>query len=254
MRGVLLAGGKGSRLLPATKVINKHMVPILNRPMITYPLETLRVLGCADILVVSGGNHVGGIAEFLGDGSDFGVRLTYKVQKEAGGIAQALGLAKNFAAGEDVLVALGDNVFDNARLAARTTLPFDPQQACIFIAQVPDPSRFGVVAFEGERIVAIEEKPRAPKSSFAVTGLYHYPSEMFDVIPTLAPSARGEMEITDVNNHFLRAGALSYVTVDGFWSDAGTPESLYEVTRWAHGESAKNPLPNMSAPDSQPSA
>lgn len=233
MKGVILAGGKGTRLLPATRVMNKHMLPIINEPMIVYPLRTLISLGCTDILIVSGGNHIGQIAEYLGDGSEFAVNLTYKVQKAADGIAGALLMSHDFFNGEDVTAILGDNIFEKIEMDA----PFDPKVADIFIKEVHDPERFGVYAPGG-----IEEKPRKPKSPFAVTGLYHYPPSVFHVIRGLRYSARGELEITDVNNYYIQnntGGAKTDMTcrvheVKGFWSDAGTPESLVESIAWAH--------------------
>jgi glucose-1-phosphate thymidylyltransferase len=230
MKGVILAGGKGTRLMPATRVTNKHMLAVLNEPMIMYPLQTLKSFGITDILVVSGGNHIGHIAEFLGDGSEFGVSLTYRVQKEAGGIAEALGLARDFARYDPIMVILGDNVFaefGGSTLQSVFTLPKD--KACIFVKEVSDPRRFGVYSIEG-----IKEKPEHPDTNMAVTGLYVYPPEVFDVIKTLTPSGRGELEITDVNNHFLHAGKLVVCKVLDFWSDAGTPDSMVEVINWAH--------------------
>ncbi len=221
MKGIILAGGKGTRLLPATKVINKHMIPILNKPMILYPLETLKQLGCDDILIVSGGNHIGQFADFLGDGSEYGVNLTYKVQKEAGGIAQALGLAEDFVNGENFTVILGDNIFGDAPKRP-------PEGFCgITLKEVSDPQRFGVY-HEG----LIEEKPKEPKTNMAVTGLYFYTPAIFDFIHSLKPSARGELEITSVNNFCLKNLDTATMEYDGFWSDAGTPESLARVCAW----------------------
>lgn len=243
MRGIILAGGRGTRLLPATKVTNKHLIPVLNTPMIEYPLSTLLNFGCDKILVVTGGDHIGDIANYFGDGSLYEtiegkkVQFTYKVQPEAGGIAQALMLAEDFCRGEDMLVVLGDNVFDNQQFYGKGSL--HQRTATIFTKQVEDPTRFGVVEFkadEGANIRKIVEKPQNPPSKFAVTGLYHYPSDVFDFIKTLQPSARGEMEITDVNNWYADKGELEMRVLDGFWSDAGTPESLYEVTQWAHNK------------------
>lgn len=227
MKGIILAGGKGTRLQPATLVMNKHMVPILNRPMILYPLETLAKV-CSDILIVSGGNHIGAFAEFLGDGSRFGVNLTYKVQTEAGGIAQALGLAQSFVGADNMAVILGDNVFEDL-----TDETVESAKATIFVKEVSDPYRFGVAEFDaGMKVIGIEEKPEFPKSNFAVTGLYVYPNSVFDIIKTLRPSGRGELEITDVNNAYLERGELNCHILNGFWSDAGTPESLYNVNKW----------------------
>ncbi len=237
MKGVILAGGQGTRLRPITRVTNKHMVPILNRPMILYPLETLKnYLGVTDILIVSGGEHVGDIAEFLGDGSEFGVTLTYRVQKEAGGIAQALKLAENFSRGEPVAVILGDNIFDNEALGAFT---YTPWMAKFYIKAVEDPQRFGVIA-KINNTYRIFEKPKERISDKAVTGLYIYPPEVFDILPTLLPSERGELEISDVNNYFLAADRFELSEVKGFWSDAGTPESLYRAIVWAQENSSKS--------------
>lgn len=232
MKGLILAGGKGTRLLPVTRVINKHMVPILNIPMIMYPLETLKSFGIKDIMIVSGGEHIGSIADFLGDGSEFDVSLTYRVQKEAGGIAQALGLAKDFVCDQKVAVILGDNIFDNNGL----TIPEDSEFA-LFVKKVNDAFRFGVI---NDAENAIIEKPKGATDGWAVTGLYVYPSEVFDIIPTLKPSARGELEITDVNNYFLsKIEKRTIKRLETFWSDAGTPESLKEVINWAYDKSIK---------------
>lgn len=225
MRGIILAGGKGTRLQPATFAMNKHMVPILNKPMVLYPIETLKSLGITDILLISGGGHIGMFAEFLGDGAEYGVKLTYKVQKEAGGIAQALGLAKDFAQGQQVAVILGDNIFDNRGL----TPNFVPDLAYIFLKHVDDARRFGV--YMDNKIV---EKPNITTPGLAVTGLYIYPPSVFDIIPTLVPSARGELEVTDINNAFILTDKCHIREIQGFWSDAGTPTSLAAVTKWVH--------------------
>jgi glucose-1-phosphate thymidylyltransferase len=224
MKGILLCGGMGTRLRPATFAMNKHMVPILNKPMVLYPLETLKSLGITDILLVSGGNHIGSFAEFLGDGSEYGVTLTYRVQKEAGGIAQALGLAKDFAQGEQIAVILGDNVFENDFVPF-----FEKDVACLYLKYVHDAHRFGV--FMDGKIV---EKPATVAGGMAVTGLYIYPANVFDILPTLKPSGRGELEITDVNNAFISTDKCALREIKGFWSDAGTPESLATVTKWAY--------------------
>lgn len=222
MKGIILAGGQGTRLRPATYAMNKHMVPILNKPMILYPLETLKSLGITDILIVSGGNHIGAFADFLGDGSEYGVSLTYRVQKEAGGIAQALLLAEGFIDGPFVVI-LGDNVFENEGLKLG-------KDATLFVKSVDDPTRFGVYDPETH---LIEEKPVFPPTNLAVTGLYHYPPEVLLYAKTLEPSERGELEITDVNNWCLSYFDVDVVPVPGFWSDAGTPESLARTTAWA---------------------
>ena len=235
MKGLILAGGKGTRLQPATFTMNKHMVPILNKPMILYPLETLKHAGITDIMVVTGGDHIGAIAEVLGDGAQFGVQLTYRVQKEAGGIAQALGLAKEFVGADSITVILGDNIFDNAKLPYALPPGVGTKRAMLFLAETKDPSRFAVPIFDGERVVATEEKPKEPKSNYAVAGLYIYPPSVFDVVATLKPSARGELEITDVNNWYISRGLCAHYLFKGFWSDAGTRDSLKEVIDWAYG-------------------
>lgn len=213
MRGVILAGGNGTRLRPLTLITNKHLLPVYNKPMILYPLETLKSLGIKEILIVSGGEYIGKFTEFLGDGTDFGVSLTYRVQKGAGGIAQALSLAEDFV-GEHFAVILGDNIFDT---------PVKPPQSCgMVIKEVSDPQRFGVY-YEGKII----EKPKEPQSNKIVTGLYFYTKEIFSFIKNLKPSARGELEITDVNNWCLQNLPTEIIEYDGYWSDAGTFESLF---------------------------
>jgi glucose-1-phosphate thymidylyltransferase len=223
MKGVILAGGTGSRLYPLTKVTNKHLLPVYDRPMIFYPIQTLVDAGIKEIMIVSGRGHAGHFLELLGSGADLGVKFTYEIQEEAGGIAQALGLAESFADDEDVAVILGDNIFqDNIK----TDVSNFKGGAKIFLKKVPDAHRFGVAELNGDKVIGIEEKPREPKSSFAVTGLYIYSNNVFKIIKTLKPSARGELEITDVNNYFVNNGTMEYRILNGFWSDAGTFESL----------------------------
>ncbi len=223
MKGIILAGGTGSRLYPLTKITNKHLLPVYDKPMIYYPLQTLIDAGLEEIMIVSGKGHAGHFLELLGSGAEFGVHLTYEIQEEAGGIAQALGLAEDFADDDDVAVILGDNIFqDNVREAVQ---PFE-SGAHVFLKKVPDANRFGVAEIAGDHIVSIEEKPANPKSNYAVTGLYLYDNDVFEIISTLKPSGRGELEITDVNNEYIRQGAMSYSVLEGFWSDAGTFESL----------------------------
>lgn len=244
MKGLILAGGKGTRLLPVTRVINKHMVPILNTPMIMYPLETLKSFGIKDIMIVSSGEHIGSIADFLGDGSEFGVSLTYRVQMEAGGIAQALSLAKDFVGDKSVAVILGDNIFNNKTLVRRFP---KKGNAMLFFSEQKNPSRFGVPIFKGtvtpdpfsSNLIGIEEKPIKPKSSYAVTGLYIYPPSVF-TLPKFKPSKRGELEITDINNWYVKHKKCEYQCLSGFWSDAGTPESLKEVIDYIYDKSFKN--------------
>ena len=229
MKGVILCGGKGTRLSPLTDITNKHLLPIYNKPMILFPLETLKSLGVKDILIVTGGEYIGRFAEYLGDGSKFGVNLTYKVQKEANGIAGALGLAESFVGGDKVAVILGDNIFDNIIFFGS----LEDNNACLYIKEVEDPERFGVVNLKEDRtIIEIEEKPKEPKSNLAVTGLYVYPPDVFDIIKTLKPSERGELEITDVNNYYIKEGRCKSATITGFWSDAGTFDSLLKSSNW----------------------
>ena len=223
MKGIILAGGTGSRLYPLTKVTNKHLLPVYDKPMIYYPLQTLIDAGITEIMIVSGKGHAGDFLELLGSGSEFGIRITYEIQDEAGGIAQALGLAERWARKEDVAVILGDNIFqDNIR---KDVEAFEGG-AKIFLKEVPDPHRFGVAEVDGDQVIGIEEKPKEPKSNNAVTGLYLYDGRVFDSIKTLAPSGRGELEITDVNNSYIQRGAMQFAVLEGFWSDAGTFDSL----------------------------
>ena len=223
MKGVILAGGTGSRLYPLTKVTNKHLLPVYDKPMIYYPMETLINAGIKDIMIVSGRGHAGHFLELLGSGVDYGVHFTYEIQDKAGGIAQALSLAEDFVDGDSVTVILGDNIFqDNIE---KDVANFNGG-AKIFLKEVPDAHRFGVAELKGEKVIGIEEKPKEPKSNFAVTGLYIYDSDVFDAIKTLKPSGRGELEITDVNNYYINKGMMEYGVLEGFWSDAGTFESL----------------------------
>ena len=234
MRGVLLAGGTGSRLLPLTRVTNKHLLPVGAVPMIFHPLRALAAAGMREVLVVTGVEHMGDVVGTLGSGAEFGLELTWKVQDEAGGIAQALGLAEQFAAGGDVLVVLGDNVF-SAPLAPEVEAFRSHRGARILLSEVDHPERFGCPRFAGERIAHIEEKPARPASRYAVTGIYLYEADVFDVIRTLSPSARGELEITDVNNHYLRQGRLDWGVLQGWWTDAGTHASLTRANELARG-------------------
>lgn len=223
MKGVVLAGGTGSRLYPLTKVTNKHLLPVGNKPMIYHPIEKLIEVGIEEILIVTGTDHMGDVVNLLGSGKDFGCRFTYKVQDEAGGIAQALGLAENFAGSDPVVVILGDNIFQHSLKEAVEN--YDGTGAQILIQEVHDPQRYGVAELEGNRVVSIEEKPEAPKSNYAVTGIYFYDSNVFECIKTLKPSGRGELEITDVNNFYIRNNAMSSSVLTGWWTDAGTPNS-----------------------------
>jgi glucose-1-phosphate thymidylyltransferase len=227
MKGVILAGGTGSRLYPLTKAVNKHLLPVGNQPMICHGIAKLRDAGIEDVLVVSGRHHLGDMVRLLEDGSEFGVRLTYRAQEEAGGIAQALGLAESFADGGPIVVLLGDNIFaDGLSGYVERFLQQGAKGAKLLLKEVPDPERYGVAELSGPFIVSIEEKPAKPKSAFAVTGIYMYDNKVFDIIRTIRPSARGELEITDVNNAYIDLGQLSYDVLEGWWTDAGTHESL----------------------------
>ena len=226
MKGIILAGGTGSRLYPLTKVTNKHLLPVGKYPMIYYAIAKLKEAGISDILIVTGREHMGDVVSLLGSGREFGVAFTYKVQDEAGGIAQALSLAENFVNGDRMVVILGDNVFEGCIAPFVENYKMQPSGAKILIQKVHDPQRFGVPELKEGRIVSIEEKPHSPKSSFAVTGIYMYDSKVFDYIRILKPSARGELEITDVNNAYIQAGELTYDILEGWWTDAGTHESL----------------------------
>jgi glucose-1-phosphate thymidylyltransferase len=227
MKGVILAGGTGSRMYPLTKVTNKHLLPVYDKPMICYPMETLISAGITDIMIVSGRGHAGHFLELLGSGADYGVHFTYEIQEKAGGIAQALSLAEDFAERDNVTVILGDNIFqDNIINDIRNF----KSGAKIFLKEVTDARRFGVAELKGKKVIGIEEKPREPKSNLAVTGLYIYDSDVFDAIKTLKPSGRGELEITDVNNYYITQGVMEYSVLKGFWSDAGTFESLLRAS------------------------
>jgi glucose-1-phosphate thymidylyltransferase len=226
LRGVILAGGKGTRLGELTKVTNKHLLPVGPYPMIYHPLKKMVGAGIRDILLVSGTEHMGDFVELLGSGREHGCHLTYRVQDEAGGIAQALGLAELYCHGACSLVILGDNIFLDPLAPFLAGANATADSAWLALRQVPDPGRYGVAELKDNQIVSIEEKPKRPKSDFAVAGIYLYPTDVFEVIKTLRPSARGELEITDVNRHYLEAGRLGYTVLQGYWTDAGTLESL----------------------------
>jgi len=226
MKGVVLAGGTGSRLFPLTKVTNKHLLPVGREPMIYHPVRKLTEARVGEILVVTGVEHMGDVVTLLGSGKDFGCRFTYKVQDEAGGIAQALGLAENFAGKDPMCVILGDNVFQDPVAPFVRAFREQGRGARLLLKQVRDPQRYGVAEVEGSRVVRIVEKPKKPRSDLAVVGVYFYDSDVFGIIRTLKPSARGELEITDVNNHYLRAGTLQCDRLSGWWTDAGTFDSL----------------------------
>lgn len=226
MKGIILAGGTGSRLYPLTKVTNKHLLPVGKYPMIFHSVYKLKQAGIVDILIVTGKDHMGDVVNLLGSGNDMGVTFTYKVQDEAGGIAQALDLAKHFVGNDQMTVILGDNVFSDDIVTYVDNFRVQGTGAKILIQEVSDPQRFGVPEIEGTRIVSIEEKPQLPKSNYAVTGIYMFDSQVFDIIKTLKPSGRGELEITDVNNAYIQKGELSFDILQGWWTDAGTHASL----------------------------
>jgi glucose-1-phosphate thymidylyltransferase len=226
LRGVILAGGKGTRLGELTKVTNKHLLPVGPYPMVYHPLKKLVGAGIQDILLVSGTEHMGDFVELLGSGREYQCRLTYRVQDEAGGIAQALGLAELFCHDARSLVILGDNIFLDSLKDLVAAANERPDHAWVMLKRVPDPQRYGVAELRGDRIASIEEKPKKPKSDYAVSGIYLYPPDVFGFIKTLKPSARGELEITDVNLHYLKMNRLSYRELPGYWTDAGTLESL----------------------------
>jgi len=231
LKGIVLAGGMGSRLLPLTKVTNKHLLPIGEKPMIYYPIEKLMQAGIGHILIVTGVEHMGDVVGLLGSGREFGCDFTYKVQDEAGGIAQALGLAEDFAGGESVVVILGDNIFRSSLKACADNFIAQGKGARVLLKQVADPHRFGVAEISDGRVIGIEEKPESPKSNYIVTGIYFYDAEVFEIIKTLEPSGRGEFEITDVNNAYIQRGLLAYDILDGWWTDAGTFESFNKANK-----------------------
>lgn len=232
MKGVILAGGTGSRLHPLTKVTNKHLLPVYDKPMIYYPLDTLKACGIMDILIISGKGHAGHFLNLLESGRELGVRLSYGVQEEAGGIAQALSLAEDFADQQPIAVILGDNIYERPSEVADAVQEYSKTNAgaMVLLKEVIDPQRFGVAEVQGSVVVSIQEKPVQPKSNMAVTGFYLYDGQVFDIIRTLKPSGRGELEITDVNNHYLSKGQLSFSVMKGQWTDAGTFASLYRAS------------------------
>ena len=228
LKGVILAGGTGSRLYPLTKVTNKHLLPVYDKPMIYYPLETLKNMGCKDIMIVSGREHCGDILNLLGSGREMGLKLSYEIQDEAGGIAHALALTERFVGTSNVAVCLGDNIFNDEIILG----DFE-SGARIFLKSVHDPERFGVAELENGsecKVLSIEEKPNKPKSNFCVTGLYVYDNKVFSYIKNLKPSERGELEITDVNNFYVRDGLMTCQLLESWWSDAGTFESLLKAS------------------------
>ncbi|RMF82611.1 MAG: spore coat protein [Planctomycetota bacterium] len=248
MKGVILAGGLGTRLSPLTKVTNKHLLPVYNRPMVFYPIECLVNAGITDVLLVTGGNDAGDFLKLLGNGKQFGLReLRYTYQEGEGGIADALSLARDFADGGKLVVVLGDNIIEKDIRQGVANFFTQRSGARIYLKQVPDPERFGVPVFEDNRIVAIEEKPQEPKSPYAVIGIYMYDNQVFDFIDELEPSARGELEITDVNNRYIQRGALEYDVLDGWWTDAGTFDSLLHANKLVAEGGANNVVASAPA-------
>ena len=232
MKGIVLAGGLGSRLFPLTKITNKHLLPVYDKPMIYYPIWTLVNAGITDILIVTGGDHAGNFLRLLGNGQEFGLRgIRYAYQEKEGGIAEALGLAEYFADGDKVVVILGDNIFEKDIKDEVKVFSSQEKGAKVLITEVDAPEKFGVVEFDGDKIVNISEKPEAPKTNSVVTGVYMYDRQVFDFIGKLKPSERGELEITDVNNMYIEKGQLTYSKIDGWWTDAGTFDSLLKANQ-----------------------
>ncbi|MBI5250058.1 MAG: NTP transferase domain-containing protein [Desulfomonile tiedjei] len=241
MNGVVLAGGLGTRLYPLTKITNKHLLPVYNRAMITYPIECLVRAGIKNILVVTGGNNPGDFLRILGNGKLYGAdRINYAYQEGEGGIADALALAEAHAAGGRICVVLGDNIIERNIAAAAEDYRKQEKGARILLKEVQDPRRFGVPVFENGALQAIEEKPKNPRSKYAVTGIYMYDNQVFDFIKTLSPSQRGELEITDVNNIYIQQGTMSWSILEGWWTDAGTFESLLNASNLVAEGGANN--------------
>jgi len=230
-KGVVLAGGTGSRLMPLTKVTNKHLLPIGKKPMIYYPIEKLTSIGIDKILIVTGVEYMGDVVGLLGSGRDFSCEFTYKVQDEAGGIAQALGLAEGFSHGDQLVAILGDNIFEANLKQYADRFISQKIGARVLLKQVTNPQRFGVAEMSDGKVISIEEKPKKPRSDYIITGIYFYDNAVFDIIRTLQPSARGELEISDVNNAYIAKGQLAYDILDGWWTDAGTFESLNRANK-----------------------
>jgi glucose-1-phosphate thymidylyltransferase len=231
VKGIVLAGGTGSRLFPLTKITNKHLLPIYDKPMIFYPIQTLVEAGIRDILLVTGGRNSGDFLRLLANGKEFGLaHLNYTYQEGEGGIADALGLAEHFADGEKICVILGDNIIEGSIRDAVDAFREQPRGARILLKEVPDAERFGVAELMGDRIAGIEEKPQKPKSNYAVTGIYLYDGTVFEKVRQLVPSRRGELEITDVNNAYIREGTMSFTYLQGWWTDAGTFDSMLRAS------------------------
>jgi len=251
MKGVVLAGGKGSRLYPLTRVTNKHLLPVYDRPMIFYPIQTLVDAGIREIIVVTGGQNAGDFLRLLSNGKDFGLqRIHYTYQEGEGGIADALRLAEPFVEGEKICVILGDNIIENNIIGATEAFEKREKGAHIILKEVSDPERFGCPELSGGKILGIEEKPKNPKSNYAVTGIYFYDATVFEKISKAKPSWRNELEITDVNNMYLKENALTHSILDGWWTDAGTFQSLLRATNLA-AQTGTNKVPGRGAPPRQ---
>ncbi len=241
MKGIVLAGGTGSRLFPLTKITNKHLLPIYDRPMIYYPIQTLVDAGIRDIMIVTGGRNSGDFLRLLANGKQFGLKhINYTYQEGEGGIADALALAEHFADGHKICVVLGDNIIEGNIWEAAERFRRQSRGAHILLKEVPDAERFGVAEVKGESILGIEEKPKCPKSNYAVTGIYMYDASVFDKIKTLVPSRRGELEITDVNNAYIHEGAMTFSFLEGWWTDAGTFDSLIRAANLVAQSGAKH--------------
>ena len=246
MKGVILAGGLGTRLHPLTKITNKHLLPVYNQPMIYYPIRTLINAGIQDIMIVTGGNAAGDFLRLLGNGKDFGLKhLNYTYQEGEGGIADALSLVEHFADEQPICVVLGDNLIEKNIRSAADEYRAQGSGAKILLKHVHDPQRFGVPEIDGDKVIRIEEKPAEPKSDYAVTGIYFYDATVFDIIKTLVPSGRGELEITDVNNHYIDRDEMTWNELEGWWTDAGTFESLLRASNLV-AESGANNLSQVS--------
>lgn len=244
MKGIVLAGGLGTRMHPLTKVTNKHLLPLYREPMIYYPIRTLVNAGIDEILIVTGGNNAGDFLKLLGNGKDFGLKhLNYTYQEGEGGIADALSLAEYFADGEPVCVVLGDNIIERNIIKAVQDFGKQEKGAKIMLKEVPDPERFGVAEITDDRLVNIVEKPKNPRSNLAVIGIYLYDASVFEIVKTLKPSERGELEITDVNNAYVRNGTMTWEMLDGWWTDAGTFESLLRASVLVSQTGANNVAP-----------
>ncbi len=243
MKGVILAGGLGRRLEPLTRITNKHLLCVYNKPMIYYPIQTLVDAGIRDIMIVTGGNNAGDFLKLLGNGQEFGLEhINYTYQRGEKGIADALSLAEHFAEGQKIVVILGDNIIEEPIKKYVERFSRQPEGARILIKEVPDPERFGVVELKDKKIITISEKPKKPKSSHIVTGIYMYDAQVFDIIRTLKPSWRGELEITDVNNAYLQKSQLYYDILHGFWTDCGLPETLYRASTLVRKKLSKKEL------------